>query len=68
MALAAVSLERMGTYATTEAKALPVRITPELVARIDAVKGDLVPREPYVRWLIEQALAVIEPDAGGRKA
>ena len=68
MSLAAVSLGRVGTPATTGAKPLPVRITPELVARIDAVKGDLVPREPYVRWLIEQALAVIELDAGGRKA
>ncbi|MDP9345787.1 MAG: hypothetical protein M3P44_08700 [Actinomycetota bacterium] len=41
-------------------KPVPVRIPPELVARIDALKDPLVPREPFVRDLIEKAVAVLE--------
>ena len=43
-----------------------MRIPPEMVARIDAVKGDLVPREAYVRYLIVQALEAEERKAGKR--
>jgi len=41
---------------TTPAKPVPVRIPPEMVARIDALKNPLVPREAYVRHLLDKAL------------
>jgi len=37
------------------AKPVPVRIPPELVVRLDRQRG-LVPREAYVRDLLEKAL------------
>ena len=37
------------------AKPVPVRIPPEMVVRIDRLRG-LVPRETYVRDLLEKAL------------
>ncbi len=43
-------------------KPVPVRIPPELVARIDALRG-LVPREPYVRALLDRALKAEERKA-----
>ena len=42
-----------------KAKPLPVRITPELVARIDALRG-LAPREAYVRYLLDKAITAEE--------
>lgn len=39
---------------------VPVRLPPELVDRIDNVRDELIPREPYVRWLIELALDRVE--------
>lgn len=42
--------------------ALPVRITPELLDRIDAVRPDLIPREPFVRHLIDLALQELEEE------
>jgi hypothetical protein len=44
-------------------KAVPVRIPPEMVARIDALKGDLVPREAYVRMLLDKAIGAEERKA-----
>jgi hypothetical protein len=41
---------------TTKPKVVPVRLPPAMVARIDALKGDLVPREAYVRHLLNEAL------------
>ena len=38
---------------------LSVRVPPELVERIDRVRG-LVPREAYVRHLLDQALRAEE--------
>jgi hypothetical protein len=37
-----------------------------MVARIDALKDPLIPREAYVRHLLEQALAAEERKAGKR--
>jgi hypothetical protein len=45
---------------STTTKPVPVRIPPEMVARIDALKGELVPRERYVRALLEKALKAEE--------
>jgi len=36
-------------------KPIPVRISPELVVRLDRLRG-LVPREAYVRDLLDKAL------------
>ena len=41
------------------AKPVPVRIPPEMVARIDDLRG-LVPRETYVRALLDKALKAEE--------
>jgi len=51
-------------YMTT-AKPVPVRIPPEMVARIDRLRG-LVPREAYVRDLIDKALTAQERKAAKR--
>jgi hypothetical protein len=58
--LAAASICSMAT------KAVPVRIPPEMVARIDALKDPLVPREPYVRALLDRALKAEERKAAKR--
>ena len=44
----------------TELKSLPVRVTPDLLVRVDAVRPDLTPREPFVRHLIDIALKQLE--------
>lgn len=46
-------------------KPLPVRISPEQVARIDRLRG-MVARERYVRHLLEQALKAEERKAAKR--
>ena len=38
---------------TPPAKPVPIRIPPEMVARIDALKDPLIPREAYVRHLLD---------------
>jgi hypothetical protein len=45
------------------AKAVPVRITPELLVRIDKLRDPLIPREAYVRWLLDRALSAEERKA-----
>jgi hypothetical protein len=47
-------------------KPVPVRIPPAMVKRIDDLKGDLVPREAYVRHLLEKALSAEERKAAKR--
>jgi hypothetical protein len=47
-------------------KAVPVRIPGEMVARIDALKDPLIPREAYVRHLLEKALKAEERKAATR--
>jgi hypothetical protein len=49
----------------TVTKPVPVRIPPEMVARIDRLRG-LVPREPYVRDLLDKALKAQERKASKR--
>jgi hypothetical protein len=46
-------------------KPVPVRIPPEMVARIDSLRG-LVPREAYVRDLLDRALKSEERKAAKR--
>ena len=47
-------------------KAVPVRIPPEMVARIDRLRG-LVPRETYIKAvLLEPAIEAAEKKAGTR--
>jgi len=41
---------------------LPVRITPELIDRVDAVRPDLIPREPFIRHLLDLALTQLEEE------
>ncbi|MGI8712387.1 MAG: hypothetical protein ACR2NR_04245 [Solirubrobacteraceae bacterium] len=43
----------------TTTRPVPVRIPPEMVARIDRLRG-LVPREAYVRDLLDKALKTQE--------
>ena len=40
-------------------KPIPVRIPPEMVVRLDRLRG-LVPRETYVRHLLDKALKAEE--------
>jgi hypothetical protein len=47
-----------------ERKPVPVRIPGEMVARIDALKDPLAPREAYVRVLLDKALKAEERKAG----
>jgi hypothetical protein len=49
----------------TPDKPLPVRLPPELVARIDRLRG-MVPRERYVRYLLERAATAEERKAKRR--
>ena len=46
-------------------KPVPVRIPPEMVARIERLRG-LVPREAYVRDLLDKALKAQERKANKR--
>jgi hypothetical protein len=45
---------------TARTKPLPVRLPPELVARIDRVRDPLIPREAFVRRLLDKALSAEE--------
>jgi hypothetical protein len=49
----------------TNTKPLPVRIPRDLVERVDVLRG-LVPRETYVRYLLERAIAAEERKARRR--
>jgi hypothetical protein len=50
----------------TPSKTLPVRIPPEMVARVDRLRGDLIPRERYIRHLLDKALKAEERKAAKR--
>jgi hypothetical protein len=41
---------------------IPVRITPELIDRIDEIRPDMIPREPFVRHLLDIALTMLEEE------
>jgi predicted DNA-binding protein len=44
-------------------KPIPVRLPPEMLDRIDALRNPLIPREAYVRDLLDKALAALERKA-----
>jgi hypothetical protein len=46
--------------APTRTAPLSVRIPPALVARVDRVRPDLVPREAFIRALLDKALTAEE--------
>lgn len=41
---------------------LPIRITPDLIERIDAIRPDLIPREPFVRHVLDLGLRQLEEE------
>lgn len=41
---------------------VPVRITADLIERVDAVKPQMIPREPYIRHLLDEILKQYEDD------
>jgi hypothetical protein len=45
---------------------VPVRLPPELVDRIDSLRG-LVPREPWVRDVLGRAVEQLEQERGGER-
>lgn len=51
---------------TKQTRPLMTRIPPEMVPRIDAQRGD-VPRERWIRRLLEEALEVLERQADWRE-
>jgi hypothetical protein len=51
----------------TDTKPLPVRIPRETVARIDRLRDPLIPREAFVRRLLDKALAAEERKAERQK-
>lgn len=53
----------MSDKETPKAKSLPVRIPGDMVSRIDALKDPLIPREAFVRRLLEQAITAEERKA-----
>jgi hypothetical protein len=44
-------------------KGVPILIPPEMVRRIDAVRGTMIPRAAFVKDLIDKALRVHEQAA-----
>lgn len=41
---------------------IPIRITPDLIDRIDEIRPDMIPREPFVRHLLDIALTQLEEE------
>jgi len=41
---------------------VPIRVTPDLIDRIDDIKPDMIPREPFVRHLLDIALTMLEEE------
>jgi hypothetical protein len=52
----------------TDTKPLPVRIPREMVVRIDRLRDPLIPREAFVRRLLDKALAAEERKAERQRA
>ena len=48
-------------------KAVPIRLPAEMVARVDKLRDPLVPREPFVRDLLDKALTARERKVNARK-
>ncbi len=53
----------MANTKTNPTKPVPIRVPGEMVRRIDALKHHLVPREAYVRELLDKALRAEERKA-----
>jgi hypothetical protein len=51
-----------GSAVVVTRKGVPIRITPELIDRIDEIKPDMIPREPFVRHLLDMALTMLEEE------
>lgn len=51
---------RKAKSAQGRAPAISIRLPMDLVARIDAIRDPLVPREPYIRQLIADQLTTAE--------
>jgi hypothetical protein len=45
-----------------EPQYLPIRITADLVERIDDIRPDMIPREPFVRHLLDLIVTQIEEE------
>jgi hypothetical protein len=43
-------------------KYLPIRLTPDLLEKVDNVRPDMIPREPFVRHLIELGIQRLEEE------
>lgn len=41
---------------------LPIRILPEQIERIDALRPDLIPREPFVRHVLDIGIEQLEEE------
>jgi hypothetical protein len=41
---------------------LPIRITGDLIDRVDAIRPELIPREPYIRQLLSERLSQREAE------
>lgn len=41
---------------------IPIRIPLDLIERIDAIKPDMIPREPYVRHLLDLIVTDMEEE------
>jgi len=39
---------------------LPIRILPEQIERIDALRPDMIPREPFVRHVLDIGIEALE--------
>ena len=50
----------MSQSPTRHTKSLPVRVPPDVLNRIDALRDPMIPRERYVRYLLEQAVTAEE--------
>ena len=60
MATTSPKPRRGGGLKPLPSKGVPIRLTAELQARVDEVRPDMIPREPFVRHLIELGLERLE--------
>jgi hypothetical protein len=40
----------------------PIRLTADLVERVDAIRPDMIPREPFVRHVLDIGLQQLEEE------
>ena len=41
---------------------LPIRISPDLLDRVDAIRPDQIPREPFIRYILDLGLKQLEDE------